>query len=323
MVRILFFITALVVPAVANAFCGFYVAKADAKLFNKASKVIMARAEKRTVITMANDYQGDMKEFAMVIPVPTVLQEKQVNVTENRIIDHLDAYTAPRLVEYFDGDPCSPVNIDVMASVVMEDGAMMPRNKVAKKKSAESLGVTIEAEYSVEEYDIVILSAKQSDGLFVYLNQEGYKVPDGATNVLGSYIKQGMKFFLAKVNLDKQAKSGYTYLRPLQVAFESDKFMLPIRLGTLNANGPQDLLLYTLTKKGRVETSNYRTVKIPSNSNIPAFVKDEFGQFYKDMFSTAVKKEDMRAVFLEYAWDMNWCDPCAADPFYSSALVFV
>ena len=22
----------------------------------------------------------------------------------------------------------------------------------------------------------------------------------------------------------------------------------------------------------------------------------------------------MRAVFLEYAWDMNWCDPCAADP---------
>ena len=22
----------------------------------------------------------------------------------------------------------------------------------------------------------------------------------------------------------------------------------------------------------------------------------------------------MRAVFLEYAWDMAWCDPCAADP---------
>jgi len=22
----------------------------------------------------------------------------------------------------------------------------------------------------------------------------------------------------------------------------------------------------------------------------------------------------MRAVFLEYAWDMGWCDPCAADP---------
>ena len=32
------------------------------------------------------------------------------------------------------------------------------------------------------------------------------------------------------------------------------------------------------------------------------------------MFAEQVKKEDMRAVFLEYAWDMGWCDPCAADP---------
>ena len=32
------------------------------------------------------------------------------------------------------------------------------------------------------------------------------------------------------------------------------------------------------------------------------------------MFSSAVHKEDMKAVFLEYAWNMGWCDPCAADP---------
>src|SRR5216117_3198438 len=32
------------------------------------------------------------------------------------------------------------------------------------------------------------------------------------------------------------------------------------------------------------------------------------------MFSQQVEREDMRAVFLEYAWDMAWCDPCAAQP---------
>jgi len=32
------------------------------------------------------------------------------------------------------------------------------------------------------------------------------------------------------------------------------------------------------------------------------------------MFEFQVKKADMRAEFTEYAWDMNWCDPCAADP---------
>ncbi|MCB1592879.1 MAG: DUF2330 domain-containing protein, partial [Alphaproteobacteria bacterium] len=85
----------------AQAFCGFYVSKADSSLFNKASKVILARAQNRTVITMANDYQGDLREFAIVVPVPEVLRENQIHVAESRIVDHVDAYTAPRLVEYF------------------------------------------------------------------------------------------------------------------------------------------------------------------------------------------------------------------------------
>ena len=38
------------------------------------------------------------------------------------------------------------------------------------------------------------------------------------------------------------------------------------------------------------------------------------------MFAEQVKQEDMRAVFLEYAWDMGWCDPCAADPLSADEL---
>ena len=120
--------------------------------------------------------------------------------------------------------------------------------------------------------------------------------------MLASYIRQNVRFFVAKVNVREQAKLGFNYLRPLQVAFESPKFMLPIRLGTVNANGPQDLLLYTLTRNGRVETTNYRTVKLPTGMNLPVFVKNEFGQFYKAMFDEQVRKENMRSVFLEYAW---------------------
>lgn len=58
----------------ASAFCGFYVAKADTKLFNKASEVTIARHDNKTVITMADDFKGDVKEFAMVVPVPTILE---------------------------------------------------------------------------------------------------------------------------------------------------------------------------------------------------------------------------------------------------------
>ena len=84
----------------AEAFCGFYVAKADTSLFNKASKVVLARDGDRTVITMVNDFQGDVSEFAMVVPVPTFIEREQINVGDKAVIDHLDAYTSPRLVEY-------------------------------------------------------------------------------------------------------------------------------------------------------------------------------------------------------------------------------
>ena len=90
----------------AQAFCGFYVAKADSSLYNKASQVVIAREGKRTVLSMMNDYQGDLKEFAMVIPVPTVLKKGQINVGDKAMFERIDAFTAPRLVEYFDPDPC-------------------------------------------------------------------------------------------------------------------------------------------------------------------------------------------------------------------------
>ena len=162
---------------------------------------------------------------------------------------------------------------------------------------------------------------KESDGLVNWLTDNGYRIPQGAEAVLGSYIKQNMRFFVAKVNLDRMTLIGAGYLRPLQVRYETPKFMLPLRLGTVNANGPQDLIVYALTKNGRVEAANYPTVKLPSDMDVPLFVKNEFGDFYKAMFDHAVQKENMRAVFVEYAWDMGWCDPCAADPLSNKELV--
>ncbi len=299
----------------AEAFCGFYVAKADTKLFNKASQVVLARQNNATVLTMVNDYDGDPKEFALVVPVPTFLEREQIHVTEKKVIDHLDAYTSPRLVEYFDPDPCLMMNYKAMQAP-----ASAARSDAGKDERARSQGVTIEASYTVGEYDILILSAKESDGLESWLNENGYRIPPGATDVIGSYLRQKMRFFVAKVNLGEKAKLGVKTLRPLQVAFESPKFMLPIRLGTVNADGPQELFIYTLTPRGRVETANYRTVKLPSDVDLPLYVKGEFGAFYKAMFDTQVRSENMRVVFQEYAWDMGWCDPCAADPLSAAEL---
>jgi len=293
------------------AFCGFYVAKADTKLYNQASQVILARNGDRTVLTMANDYQGDVKDFAIVVPVPVVLQQDQVNVGDPKIIERLDAFSAPRLVEYFDPDPCDVPMYDRFppsAPMNVQGGG----TRGAQEESA--LGVTVEARFSVGEYDIVILSAKESNGLETWLNRNGYRIPQGANQLLRPYIRQNMKFFVAKVNLEKFEEAGYQFLRPLQMAYESPRFMLPIRLGMMNATTEQDLIAYVLSPKGQAEITNYRTVNVPSDAQIPLFVKDEFADFYKAMFQTAYGREGKKVAFREYAWDMGSCDPCSAEP---------
>jgi hypothetical protein len=301
-------------------FCGFYVSKADTKLFNKASQVVLVRDGDRTVMTMANDFEGEPKEFAVVIPVPTFLKREQIHVGEKALVDHVDAYSAPRLVEYFDQDPCTRIAYDMARRASAIPAASQAMDTSAPR--AKALGVTIEAQYTVGEYDILILSAQQSTGLEAWLRENGYKIPSGASEVIASYLKQNMRFFVAKVNLSEHAKLGFTYLRPLQVAYESPKFMLPIRLGMVNAKGPQDLFVFALTRKGRVETTNYRAVKLPADMELPVFLKqpNEFGAFYKAMFARQVEGENARAVFTEYAWDMRWCDPCAADPLSNDEL---
>jgi hypothetical protein len=297
----------------ALAFCGFYVAKADTSLYNQASQVIIARDRERTILTMANDYQGEVQDFALVVPVPVLLTEEQVKVGEPKIIERLDNFSAPRLVEYFDENPCTLLDSDGFSTTTKLRGADILNLRLGNQP-ADDLGVTIEEQFTVGEYDILILSAQESDGLETWLNQNGYKMPQGASQLLQPYIRDGMKFFVAKVNLEEFEKSEFQSLRPLMIAYESPRFMLPIRLGTINAQSAQDLIVYLLSPKGQVELTNYRTVKIPADVEIPEFVQDEFSDFYKAMFQTAYEEKQKRVAFLEYAWDMGWCDPCAANP---------
>jgi hypothetical protein len=246
----------------AFAFCGFYVAKADARIYNHSSQVVIARSGERTVLTISNDFKGPLTEFAEVVPVPTVLQKDQIHIGERRLLERIDAYSAPRLVEYYDRDPCAPMAAYDMSST---DG-LYARKKSAepRKEQAASLGVKIEAEYTVGEYDIVILSAEQSNGLETWLRSEGYHLPAKAAAALEPYVRQNMKFFVARVNLKEQAKTGFTYLRPIQMAYESPKFMLPIQLGMANSDGSQDLTIYTLTPHGRVESTNSVRSRCPA-----------------------------------------------------------
>ena len=320
MKKLILSLTALTFTLHGFSFCGFYVAKADTKLFNKTSQVILVRDGEKSTITMSSDFEGDVKDFAMVVPVPVVLGQNDIRVVDRLVFDKLDAYSSPRLVEYWDTDPCytytdydydlAPRAAMAEEKMVMDDSSVVTNSKYK---------VTIEAKYTVGEYDILILSAKESGGLEAWLTDNGYQIPTGAKEVLEPYIKSNMKFFVAKVNLGAYTNAGAVPLRPIQVTFNSPKFMLPIRLGMANSNGDQDMIVYAFSKTGRIETTNYRTVEVPTDMKVPLFVQGEFGEFYRDLFNRTYRREEKNVVFLEYAWDISanvtqYCDPCVGPP---------
>lgn len=294
-------------PRQADAFCGFYVGGAGAKLFNDATQVVMMRDGTRTVLAMQNAYKGPPEKFAMVVPVPVVLQEQNVKTLPREVFDHVDQLSSPRLVEYWEQDPCAP-------QVEAKGGARRfrpaaGRAESAAEKSADDFGVTIEAKFAVGEYQIVILSAKDSTGLDAYLHAEKYTIPEGAEPYFRPYVAAGSKFFVAKVDIEKvKMEKGMAMLSPLRFHYDSEEFRLPVRLGLINSSGTQDLIV-NIVAKTRYEVANYPNVTIPTNFDVAESASDKFGTFYTTLFDKTLEKNP-KAVVTEYAWEPTSCDPC-------------
>jgi len=300
-------------PKTADAFCGFYVSGAKGELYNNATQVVLMRHKTRTVLSMQNSYQGPAKDFAMVVPVPVVLQKENVKTLPRDVFKKVDTLAAPRLVEYWEQDPCARRHKYDRSPKT----ASAPRKKRARRKGnkdADDLGVTIEAKFAVGEYQIVILGAKDSSGLDTWLRREGYKIPKGAAKLLRPYVQQGMKFFVAKVDIKKVTKGpNGLVLSPLRFHYDSEKFSLPVRLGLMNAQGAQDLIVHILAPGKRYEASNYKNVFIPTNLDVTNDTRKNFGEFYAALFDATLKKNP-GAVVTEYSWDSGTCDPCPTPP---------
>ncbi len=294
-------------PAAAHAFCGFYINGAGGEMFNNATQVVLMRSGTRTVLSMQNNYQGPPQDFAMVVPVPVVLQEADVKTLTREVFAKVDAMGAPRLVEYWEEDPCKRDDYDGRVYAIMPSAA--PPMESGAGAGAD-YGVKIEAQFTVGEYDIVILSAKESTGLDRYLRDQKYQIPAGAEPLLRPYVEGGSKFFVAKVDPKKvRFENGQAMLSPLRFHYDSEEFSLPIRLGLANARDKQDLIVNILAPGQRYEVANYRNATIPTNLNVHDEVRKRFGEFYAALFDRTLEKNP-GAVITEYAWDASTCDPC-------------
>lgn len=319
----------LLAPAAAQAFCGTYVGEAGADLYADKSEVIMARTGTRTTLTMRNAFEGNSLNFAMVIPVPSLISQADIATVDAGVFAHFDAYSAPREVTWqcpslVDTDETDAADSDFWDTAFFDTDAALDT----------ATGVSVFDAFVLDgTYDVVILSAVQSNGLITWLTQEGYAVPAATSAALQDYIDAGSFFVAAKVTLNAATCGGIGCdtgagvassgeLPPLQVSYTSPSWGLPIRLGTVNARGPQDLILYTITQAGlgAMGIANYPQAEVEDDCMFDQ-VATPLAEFYPAQFDAAITAAGGNAWVREYSWTTGFCDPCTAAAPYADDLI--
>lgn len=308
---------AFAAPATAAAMCGCMMPVDDTgipestQLTSDASQVVMMRYGTKTIQTMQNRYEGPLESFAIVIPTPVVLAEENVKTLYPEVFANLDRVSAPRLTEYWQHDPCEEVpgfgSVDATSENDDRGGAGNANNGVSPPADP---GVIVEAEFQVGEYQIQILSAEDGTGLEDWLIDNGYRIPNGAAQYLQPYVEAGMYFFVAKVDATKVEFDGdRAQLSPLRFHYDTEDFTLPVRLGMLNSTGRQDLLVYTLGES-RFEAANLPNATIPTNVSVVDSVRDDFPQFYDQLFEKTLDAHGDPVIteYASWAWEVPYED---------------
>jgi hypothetical protein len=301
----------LAVARPASALSGFYVGKKDAHLESSGAEVVLMRDGLRTVVTMQSEYQGPLEPFAMVVPVPQVLTEKNVRTVPRELVRHVSQLGAPRLQEYWEEDPCAATTARGTDAGPMAS-ARTTHEPGSGTQPGPDAGVSVLAAYDVGEYDIVLLDAKDALDLLQWLGAHGYAPPPNTEAYLQPYVAAGMKFFVAKVDPARvKTENGKAMLSPLRFHYDAEKLTVPLRLGLLSAKEEQDLLVHVLARRTRYEAASYENATIPTNLNVAPDTRGAFDSFYSALLDRTFE-QNPGAVVTEYAWDATTCELCTA-----------
>ena len=200
----------------------------------------------RTVMTMSNNYKGPPENFAMVVPVPVVLHKEDVKTLPADVFDHIDSLSAPRLVEYWEQDPCRrrhPRRRRWRRAVGHDGGGRRSREARGEPRR-EGRG----ALHRRRVRDRHPLGAATRAASRPGCTQNKYTIPDGAKAALAPYMREQMKFFVAKVNIQKVQHDATAWWCCRRCASASTPTSCGCRCasGLLNADGKQDLIVYVL-----------------------------------------------------------------------------
>ncbi len=277
----------------ASAFPALVLGEGDPLTGVVSGKVVIVRQGRKTVLTVAPEVRSSATRLAVLVPVPGPIEEKNANVADPGLLQSLDAWASPRIVVVDDPDPCP-----------------LPGQKTKGEPRVVSLANP--QRFDEGDYDFETLNGMSVSAVKKYLATLGFKLPPAAEAGLRPYLNAKQSLLLGVVRL-KASPAPTSRLKPLQVAYESDAYEVPLRAGPAAFKDPVDLTVYAVSDKGRVDVATSAGApRAPTGDELPASLLLEPTALYAGMLGELAKKRPGTAI-LEHAWPGTWCDPCTVD----------
>ena len=259
-------------------------------------RIVLAWDAGHAVLTIDLGAPGQADGQALLLPIPGEIETQKIEAGDLAALEHLDDATAPRLTEVFEA-PCA---LPPLAST--------SRETIFSRRAKNDTGA----------YEAMIIAPARIEEIEKHLSGKRFDLSPSIRSILASYIKQKMNFLLIKgTDKPSEARSIFAF-QLLKISYDTKNFMLPIRL---NSNqGLQDILLFTLTRHGRVEPANYILTKLRTDVELPLFIKQHLPNFYQAMFDHVNRGDALHSVLLEYFGSGEGCLICLAPSLNASDL---
>lgn len=319
----LVFVAGALVASTASAFPGFY-AYQGKKPISRSTHVVLMKKDATTVVSVMPDYEGDLKPFAVVLPVPDDVKAQAVRTLRRDFVDRVDQISAPRFHEFWEMEPCEEgkaeqewerdLSVKGSGFLGMNFGGEATGAAVTFKPGKE-MGLTVTPDFKEGEQKFYVVPAAEAADIAGWLKQKGYTAPEGANQAVAGYVKNGMSLLVAEVDTKKVELIGGDRAVVSPIRYSTQKPVdVNSTLGLLNLGEKQDLYVHVISPSERYEAKNYANAFAPTNIEVDFKVKERVGEFYAALHDVLLKKQPM-AFLNEYAWATRGCgQPCPNEP---------
>lgn len=216
--------------------------------------IIIHDGQKETMILQVK-YSGNVKDFAWVIPLPSLPEENSIQVEADSIFTLLHKRTQPKVYR-------------VSSSNYGWGGGRKLGNDSGEMEEIPSAQVQVWHNLAVGPYQVEVISGSSTQVLGDWLNNHGYNYSPVADAVLDFYIQKNWYFMATKVMVESEANiNNSTFqagLPALKVTFPTNKPVFPLRISEISSAEENEIQIYVVAPH-RTISDSYNTFAMDQN----------------------------------------------------------